>query len=346
MTKTLSFCNEEGHELLYLDEIHFTTSVLESLDSISIGCIIASLALSIIVGSYFKSSFYFFMYDNRKELKNRPINILLLVQSIIQHLVCFTLVSVYTTGLLFDITYSDTVGDAWCSTIWHIGTFGVAYRNTGSFGVAIFRLMYLFHSGWIKEKIGALKMMIMIMILSIIAAELMIFGFGMGNGSASREQEFTNWCIGKSTEFRRIEHEYALLQGLVYEKKEYADLVILVSLGLVTSEFCCYVIFFRHLYLHNKGLMERKVLKANETNRRHQKNAITLFGQFYGFGIETIFYFGVFISLKSGSDPLFRVGLIIAIWCEFGLLSIVEVMTSEFLRQNLPHNRFRNRLFN
>ena len=154
------------------------------------------------------------------------------------------------------------------------------------------------------------------------------------------------YSIGKSTEFRQIEHEYALLQGLVYEEKEYADLVILVSLGLVTSEFCCYVIFFRHLYLHNKGLMERKVLVAKEINRRHQKNAITLFGQFYGFGIETIFYFGVFISLKSGYDALFRVGLIIAIWCEFGLLSIVEVMTSEFLRQNLPHNRFRNRLFN
>ena len=346
MTKTLPFFNEEGHELLHLDEIHFTSSVLESLDSISIGCIIASLAASIIVGSYFKSSFYFYMYDNRKELKNRPINILLLFQAIIQHLVCLTLVCVYTTGLLFDITYSDTVGDAWCSTIWHIGSFGVAYRNTGSFGVAIFRLMFLFHSGWIKEKIGALKMMIMIMILSITAAELITFVFSMGNGSASREQEFLNWCIGKSGELRRIEHEYALLLGLVYEEKEYAALVILVSLGLVISEFCCYVIFFRHLYLHNKGLMERKVLAAKETNRRHQKNAITFFGQFYGFAIETIFYFGIFISLKSGSDALFRGGFMIAIWCEFGLLSIVEVMTSQFLRQNLPHNRYRNRLFN
>ena len=340
MRQTLSFSFEKSHENLYFHEVHLTKSALELLDDVGVGCVITSLVSSAIVGSYFKSSLYFYMYDNRKELKNRPINILLLVQSVIQHLICIIMAIIYTIGLSFDLTYADSLGEAGCGIIWHLGTFGVVYRHIGSLGIAIFRLMFLFHSHWVKERFGASKMMTLVMISSIAVAALMTYGFGIGNGPASRKQEFTNFCIGKSEEFQKIEHEYALLRGLVVPEKEYATTIILVSLGSVVAEFCCYILFFRHLYINDERLMNKKVLSAQKVNRRHQKNATTLFGQFYGFGIETIFYFGVLLSLKSKSDNLFRVGLMIGIWAEFGLLSIVEVMTSSFLRENLPHNRF------
>ena len=127
MRQTLSFILEESHEDLYFHEVHLTKSALELLDDVGVGCVITSLVLSAIIGSYFKSSLYFYMYDNRKELKNRPINILLLVQSVIQHLICRMLAVFFTIGLSFDITYDNSIGEAWCGTIGHIGIFGLAY---------------------------------------------------------------------------------------------------------------------------------------------------------------------------------------------------------------------------
>ena len=340
MRQTLFFFFNETNENIKLHEVHLAKSALQLLEDVGVGCVISSIVASAVIGSYFKSGLYFYMYDTRKELKNRPINILLLVQAIIQHIVCLMLVVILTIGLLFDLTYADSLGEAWCGVIFYVGIFGAAYRNIGSLGIAVFRLMFLLHSNWVKERFGTLQMMVLILISSIMVSALMTFLFGIGNGPASRKQELTNFCIGKSGEFRKIEHEYALLRGLVVPEKEYATTIILVSLGSVVAEFCCYILFFRHLYINDERLMNKKVLSAQKVNRRHQKNATTLFGQFYGFGIETIFYFGVLLSLKSKSDNLFRVGLMIGIWAEFGLLSIVEVMTSSFLRPNLPHNRF------
>lgn len=219
----------------------------------------------------------------------------------------------------------------------------MCYRSIGSLGIALLRLMFLFPKSLLKVRLGKGTLSGLIAIFSIVGSELTTYGFGLGNGPASRRQEFTNFCIGKSGEFREIEREYALLRGYLHPETEYANQMVLLGLVVVIAELCCYIIIFRHLYIHDKGLMKQKILPANEINRRHQKNATTLFGQFYGFGIETIFYFGVLISLKAKSDNLFRVGLMIGIWIEVGLLSVVEVMTSQFLKQNLPHNRFRRK---
>ena len=208
MRQTLSFFFNETHENIKLHEVHLAKSALELLEDVGVGCVISSLVASAIIGSYFKSGLYFYMYDNRKELKNRPINILHLVQSIIQHLVCLMLVAFLTIGLLFDITYAVSLGEAWCGVIWYVAVFGVAYRNIGSLGIAVFRLMFLLHSNWVKERFGALQMMALILISSIVVSALMAFVFGIGNGPASRKQELHNFCIGKSGEFRKIEHEY------------------------------------------------------------------------------------------------------------------------------------------
>ena len=82
-----------------------------------------------------------------------------------------------------------------------------------------------------------------------------------------------------------------MIRGQVSVEEENVTTALFMSVGSVVAELCCYVTVFLHLYTHNNGLAMRKLLPANEINRRNQKNAVTLLGQFYGFGFEIIFYF-------------------------------------------------------
>lgn len=62
----LSFFNIEGQDIFHINEIHISRSVLESLDEYGVGYVVSGLVASAIVASYFKSSIYLYMYDNRK----------------------------------------------------------------------------------------------------------------------------------------------------------------------------------------------------------------------------------------------------------------------------------------
>lgn len=346
MRQTIAFIHEKKGEFLNIEEIFLTKNILESLEGVEVGVVIFALVSSITIGSYFKSGFYFYIYDNRKMLKERPINILLLFQFVIEHLICLTT----TLFLIFGIPFGPHVDfgmgkEANCLTIFNIGGFAILYRNFGGLGIACIRLMFLFHSHWIKECFGKLKMMMLVLLCSIGVSVWMIVKFGNGNGPAPRKQELMHFCMQTSEMAREIEHQYDLIRGLVAVEEEDATTALLLSLGCVVAELCCYVTIFLHLYTHDNGLAKRKILPANEINRRHQKNAITLLGQFYGFGFEIIFYVGLLISVKSKDsfgnwNKLFKVVMVTGFWIEFGLLSIVEVMTSKCLKENLPHNRF------
>ena len=140
---------------------------------------------------------------------------------------------------------------------------------------------------------------------------------------------------------RKILHKYSLLTEQVLPESEFVPrAVIVASLASVIIELICYLIFFGHLYYHNEGLLSRKVLTMDQVRKRRRKNAITFLGQFYGFIVECLLYFGMMYTLKEGSQVIYRLGLVLCFWIEFGIVSIVEVLTSKFLGAHLPHNRF------
>ena len=105
-------------------------------------------------------------------------------------------------------------------------------------------------------------------------------------------------------------------------------------------ELVCYLIFFAHLYSHDRAMITRNILPKHEVNKRFQKNATTFFGQFYGFIIESIVLFGLLYTLEDGSEITVRLLLVLGFNIEFGLISVVEVLTSRRLLQYLPHKRF------
>jgi hypothetical protein len=327
-------------ETLYSSQFNLETSEIEKLGEAAVITILIGLIGSLTIGSYFKTALYWYMYDHLKGIKDRPIDILLLLQAIIQHMMCLLMVFTYTIGLSFDITFSHYLGEAWCNVPWYGGTFGAAYRNVGSLGIAIMRLLFMYRGDWMKEKFGTKRMLCVIAAASLIISALMTIGFGIGNGPSSRKQPTWNFCVGKSEKLREIFHQYSVIRGNVTVQHELIPkLILLISLVWVVAELGCYLVIFGHLYLHNRAMMKKKITEPGVVERRQQKNAITFLGQFWSFIVECIVYLLMMYTMNKKSHFIYRVVVIIGFWVEFGLVSAVEVMTSKNLRRYLPHNR-------
>ena len=327
-------------ELLLASEYNLGVSAIETLDEIEESVVVGCLLGSITVGSYFKTALYHYLYDNRKDLKNRPIDLLLLVQAIIQHLICLLMVLTFTVGLLLNITFSHHIDESWCNVPFYGGTFGAGYRNIGGLGMAVFRLLFLFHGNWVNDVFGINKLFCVILAASLTLSGLMTLGFGVGNGPSSRKRVTWNFCIGQSVEFREVLHEYSVLRGTVIPQDyQIPELVVLVSLASVVAELGCYIGFFGHIYRHNEDMMKKKRIRIEDGKRRHQKNAVTFFGQFWTFVVECLVYICLMYSMRKTSHIAYRLAVIFGFWIEFGVVSVVEVMTSQSLRPYLPHNR-------
>ena len=331
---------ENLFDTLYFGEFNLEISEIEKLGEAGATIILLSLVGSLTIGSYFKSALYWYMYDHLKGIKDRPIDILLLLQAVIQHMMCLIMVSTYIIGISLDITFSHHLGEAWCNVPWYAGTFGAGYRNIGGLGIAIMRLMYMFCGDWMKGKFGTKRMLFVIAIGSLTSSGLMTIGFGIGNGPSSRKQPTWNFCVGKSERFREILHGYSVIRGNVIPQHELIPkLILLVCLVCTVTELVCYLVIFGHLYLHKRAMMKRKVMESEVLKRRQQKNAITFLGQFWTFITECIVFLLMGYTMNKKSHLIYRLVAVIGLWVEFGFVSIVEVMTSQNLRRYLPHNR-------
>ena len=120
------FINDlQPFEYLNTIKIDLSINALQSLSTISKATISAGLGMSLIVGSYFKSAIYLYMYEKRKNLSERPINVLLLVQAILQHLISTLMIIFLIFGMLSDVAISEHLGsEAWCNIEFHVGNYG------------------------------------------------------------------------------------------------------------------------------------------------------------------------------------------------------------------------------
>ena len=337
--QTLSFQLGTFIEALHVQSSYLELNAFDSLNHFGEIFIVSILLGSLTIGSYFKFPLYAHMYDSYKEITNKPIDFLILFQAAVQHVVCVMMTAYYTIGLIFNLTYSEIFGEAWCNIPWYACGFSIAYHNFGSFGVAILRLFYIKFPYQVKDNVRRMKLMFAILISCIAITTLVAIAFGIGNGPASRKQVIWNFCTGTPEALREVVHNYSLLTGTTTAQYEFGPkLIIVIALAAAVGEFICYLLFFHHLYHHNERM--RKVLRVGEVKKRHRRNAITFLAQFYGFVVECAINAGFIYTIRESSDISFRLMLVICISAEFGLLSVVEVLTSDGLRRNLPHNRF------
>ena len=333
-----------GHsfEIFSIEESNLEQDALSAMNGFGTTIVVSSLITSVLVGSYYKYPLYHYMYDHSNEIVSKPVDLLILVQAVIEHLVCIMIVTVVSVGMIFDITFANYFGEMWCCLPWYAASFGVAYRTIGSLGIAILRLIHIKRAVDGKYVRSYLKWIVLVTCIAV--TTMVEIGYGLGNGPASRKQVVWNFCTGSSEELRKSVYDYSLARGLV---KGESDLISNLSLSIpafgVLAEFGCYILFFHHLYSHNEGMVTRKILPAIEVRKRHRKNAITFLGQFYCFLVECAITIGFFYTMHETATVGNRAGLLVGLWVEFGILSVIEVMTSNTLKDNLPHNRFLNR---
>ena len=315
-------------------------SVFESLNQVTENVVICSLIASFTIGTYFKSALYSYLLKSYNTFGYQPVNALILIQAIVQHTVCFLMVINYTVGLYFDLTFADHFGEDWCNVPWYIQAYGAGYRNFGSLGIAVFRLLLIKCNDWVKYKLGLRQLFCLVIASTIVLSTLFAIGFGMGNGPSSRKQVTWNFCVGKSEVFREVETDYLLLTGQTSNESEVIpEVAVVVSLISVGLELICYILFYCHLDNHDKSMLTKKVLNTGEAKRRRNQNAMSFMGHFYGFGAECIVYFGLLFTLRETSNIGYRLGLVLCFWIEFGIVSVVEVMFSNHLHNHLPHRQ-------
>ena len=113
-------------ETLVANQYNLELSALDSLNNFFVSAIVLSLVTSAIVGSYYKSAVYRYMYNQIKTLGTSPIDIMILINSITQHFMCLVMVFTYSIGLGLQITISDFVDQAWCNVPLYAGIYGAS----------------------------------------------------------------------------------------------------------------------------------------------------------------------------------------------------------------------------
>ena len=337
------FYGETGlEETILLHDFQFESTVFDSLTFSGKSILVLSLLTSLVIGSYFKSSLHLYMYSERDEIMNKPIDLLILVQALIEHLVSIFMASFYIIGVTFNITYSDYFGEIWCNIPFHASTMGMANRVIFSLAIAILRLFYVKFPYKVRDDRFRKIMMFTFLFLSITGVVNGGIIFGLGNGPSSRKQVLWNFCVGQSETFREIVDNYSMATGATKPMPDIFPMIAsTLTLTYILMELLCYILLFAHLYSHDEELLKNHRLPLGEINKRHRRNATSFLGQFYGFVVKTILTSGMVFTLTGESGVLFfRMVIVVFLWVEFGIIAFVEVMTSQNLRQNLPHIRY------
>jgi hypothetical protein len=108
------------------------------------------LSTSLLVGTYFRIILYRYFWrgrhDKNNNIKNRPINAMILLGAIIRHVTNLVLGANYGLLLGFGVHMGEYMGELYCNLAKFVGVFSIAYLIIGSMTIAILRVMYIKNS--------------------------------------------------------------------------------------------------------------------------------------------------------------------------------------------------------
>ena len=294
-----------------------------------------ALVVSLIVGSYYKNILYRYVFTTNRKNRgwmHRPINLLIVASAVIHHVTHLWGGIAFSMMLMMETSVADAVGDWFCQMTYIVGLYGITYLSVGSFGITMYRIIYIQREQWIKHVIGEKRLLGIILILSLLLCGIIVY---LHNFETMKERSFLNTCSGSSSSDIQIMIDYQISRGAqILTSAVLRKLSIIIAIGLQFIEFSIYIWFFSARYKQDNGKIKHLLTQENIKDRNIQ-NVTTFVGQFYGFVVEYAF---LVISLicthlgNDGSNHLQSYATVIK-FIDFGLLSAVEVYSSPVLRR-------------
>ena len=300
----------------------------------------AVMLVSLVIGSYYKAIMYSYVCTtNRKnrDWMHRPINILIVTSAAIHHLTHLWAGIVLGMILIIDISMADAVSDRFCQLTYIVGVYGLMYLSVGSFGISLYRVMYIKCEHWIKHVIGEKRLLGIILVLSLLFCGMMVC---LEYLETHNERVFLNVCYGSSSSDIQIMIDYELSRGaqlLTTTVIRKVTIILLICLQVI--ELGIYVWFFHNRYKNDNGKIKDLLTQENIKDRNIQ-NVTTFVGQFYGFIVEYVFLIIclVWTYLKNDDSDHWKAYFTVMKFIDFGLLSAVEVYSSPILKKFMKMN--------
>ena len=305
-----------------------------------------SLGLTLVIGTYYKICLYKGVFKTNKENRgwmHRPINVLIFVAALIHHLTHLVICIYFILALTIETPLQNIFGPFYCFMMMLVGTFAIAYQAVGSFGIGLYRIMYILFNSMVKYRIGETRLLLLILGGSIGVSSTITF---LHMIESSSRRVAINMCTRMSPAETQVVIDYQqayqeargehLMVSTIFQK-----ISIAATLIIQVSELSIYIFFSIWRYKQANGNIAR-LLGPVITRKRNTNNVITFSGQFYGFVVEAIVV-GALMLLNhvehaeqlnlsaSFSHTLMSIGIVIY-FLNFGVLSAVEVLMSPALQ--------------
>ena len=255
-------------------------------------------------------------------LSKRPICL------VIDESVKFTGISCWYLVVVASISLTDPLylytGEFFCHLVTYTSAVGIIQCFSGSFGIALMRLLFVIFPNQIHlgQNTTATLIGVATTILSIAASILYV-------ASPKRTMDYTSMCLGRSLEFHTTLFDYLSDQSLAYELRLIAFGLLSLGMVLVLSELVMYSWIFKFLVQHDRQI--RLVLSDDVFRSRTRKNVIDLAGHSLSCFVELVW-------LALGASGYYWVPIDIKVFlrCQvmsiYGMLSALHIALSPPLR--------------
>ena len=296
-----------------------------------------------IIGTYFKMLLYKGIFWVRKETRgwmHRPINILILLSSVIRHTTHLITNSFGIHALLSSTPPIQIFGPLYCTIINIITTFGVVYLASGSFGIAVYRIMYIRFENFVKYRIGEKKLVIIISLGSLLISSAITY---LHKIEESGDRVANNICFGMSpTQTQALINYHVSTDNNLLTTDYFRKTALLATLIMMFLELVIYIYICIWRYRYENGDITQ-LLDPTVTKRRNTNNILTFMGQFYEFLVEIMILAALLllnhlIEISSSVSHIVVSLTFIVYILNFGILSAVEVLLSPALQSKTWFN--------
>ena len=313
----------------------------------------ATTALFMLIGSVFKCIMYRYVSLTNKQNRGwmlRPINVLTITSAITHHIThvwtwfWFLVLLWYTGGGTSSnivIPFANSMGSHWCQIIKVVNSYGICYLSTGRLGIAIYRILYVKLEKWVKYVIGETFLLWMVLLLSVLVGVILVCMYHLESSST---RLFENTCYGMTIVQTQILIDYRRSTGEQLLTTSYLrQTAICVAIAFNLIEFSIYILFFYIRYTNDNKKSIKQLLTHDVIRERNIRNITTFLGQFYVFITEFIFLLLILLIrlIDDGQLTIFHRSVVFAKFMNFGLISVVEVISSPgvrgFMRRKIQH---------